>query len=92
MKPKRNNLQGANMTNGDRHLMVETLAEMRELKGEMADTRYWWGLGLKTGTLNPLFGPRRAAFVHLHGCRRAFIARPPCAPVGLSVKTWNAGF
>jgi hypothetical protein len=29
--------QGANMTNEDRRLMVETLAEMKELKGEMRE-------------------------------------------------------
>jgi hypothetical protein len=37
MKPKRNNQQGANMNNEDRKLIVETLAEMRELKGEMKE-------------------------------------------------------
>jgi hypothetical protein len=29
--------QGASMTNDDRRLMVETLGEMRELKGEMKE-------------------------------------------------------
>ena len=29
--------QGGNMTNEDRRLIVETLAEMRELKGEMRE-------------------------------------------------------
>ena len=29
--------QGANMTNDDRRLMVETLGEMRQLKGEMKE-------------------------------------------------------
>jgi hypothetical protein len=29
--------QGGNMTNEDRRLMVETLGEMRELKGEMKE-------------------------------------------------------
>jgi len=29
--------QGGNMNNDDRRLMVETLAEMRELKGEMKE-------------------------------------------------------
>jgi len=29
--------QGASMNNDDRRLMVETLAEMRELKGEMKE-------------------------------------------------------
>jgi hypothetical protein len=29
--------QGASMTNEDRRLMVETLAEMKELKGEMRE-------------------------------------------------------
>jgi len=29
--------QGANMTNEDRQLIVETLGEMRELKGEMKE-------------------------------------------------------
>ena len=31
------NRQGAGMNNDDRRLMVETLAEMRELKGEMRE-------------------------------------------------------
>ena len=31
------NYQGANMTKGDRQLIVETLGEMRELKGEMRE-------------------------------------------------------
>jgi len=31
------NRQGAGMNNDDRRLMVETLAEMRELKGEMKE-------------------------------------------------------
>jgi len=30
-------VQGANMTNEDRRLIVETLGEMRELKGEMKE-------------------------------------------------------
>jgi hypothetical protein len=34
---KKNNRQGANMTNEDRRLIVETLGEMRELKGEMKE-------------------------------------------------------
>jgi hypothetical protein len=37
MGPKSNNIQGANMTNDDRRLIVETLAEMKELKGEMKE-------------------------------------------------------
>jgi L-lactate utilization protein LutB len=37
MKPKSNTIQGANMTNEDRRLIVETLGEMRELKGEMKE-------------------------------------------------------
>jgi hypothetical protein len=37
MRPKRVNAQGANMTNEDRRLIVETLGEMRELKGEMQE-------------------------------------------------------
>jgi hypothetical protein len=37
MKAKRNNRQGGNMTNEDRRLIVETLGEMRELKGEMKE-------------------------------------------------------
>jgi uncharacterized membrane protein (DUF106 family) len=36
MKAKRQ-IIGGNMTNEDRHLLVETLAEMRELKGEMKE-------------------------------------------------------
>jgi len=31
--------QGGNMTNNDRHLIVETLGEMRQLKGEMKEFR-----------------------------------------------------
>jgi hypothetical protein len=31
------NTQGARMTNDDRRLIVETLAEMKELKGEMKE-------------------------------------------------------
>ena len=31
--------KGAKMTNDDRHLIVETLGEMRELKGEMKEFR-----------------------------------------------------
>jgi hypothetical protein len=34
---KQNNVQEAKMTNEDRRLIVETLAEMRELKGEMKE-------------------------------------------------------
>ena len=34
---KTGNKQGANMTNEDRHLIVETLGEMRQLKGEMKE-------------------------------------------------------
>jgi L-lactate utilization protein LutB len=34
---KRNTRQGGTMTNQDRNLIVETLAEMRELKGEMRE-------------------------------------------------------
>jgi hypothetical protein len=37
MKAKRNNVQEAIMNNEDRKLIVETLAEMRELKGEMKE-------------------------------------------------------
>ena len=33
------NGQGGTMTNNDRHLIVETLGEMRELKGEMREFR-----------------------------------------------------
>jgi len=33
------NRQGGTMTNNDRHLIVETLGEMRELKGEMREFR-----------------------------------------------------
>ena len=36
-KAKQSNTQGANMTNEDRRLIVETLGEMRELKGEMRE-------------------------------------------------------
>jgi hypothetical protein len=36
-KNKGNYLQGANMTNEDRRLIVETLSEMKELKGEMRE-------------------------------------------------------
>jgi nitrogenase molybdenum-iron protein alpha/beta subunit len=36
MKPKQNNT-GGTMTNDDRRLIVETLAEMKELKGEMKE-------------------------------------------------------
>jgi hypothetical protein len=36
-KNKRNYIQGGNMTIEDRRLMVETLAEMKELKGEMRE-------------------------------------------------------
>ncbi|MDR2434209.1 MAG: hypothetical protein LBD47_06550 [Treponema sp.] len=36
MKTK-GNTQGASMTNEDRRLIVETLGEMRELKGEMKE-------------------------------------------------------
>jgi hypothetical protein len=36
MKTKRNNT-GGTMTNEDRRLIVETLGEMRELKGEMKE-------------------------------------------------------
>jgi hypothetical protein len=36
MKTKRNNT-GGTMTNDDRRLIVETLAEMKELKGEMKE-------------------------------------------------------
>ena len=35
--PNRNSRQGGNMTNEDRKLIVETLGEMRELKGEMRE-------------------------------------------------------
>jgi len=34
---KNRNYQGANMTKEDRQLIVETLGEMRELKGEMRE-------------------------------------------------------
>jgi L-lactate utilization protein LutB len=37
MKAKRTNRLEANMNNEDRRLIVETLAEMRELKGEMKE-------------------------------------------------------
>jgi L-lactate utilization protein LutB len=36
-KNKGNYSQGANMTNEDRRLIVETLSEMKELKGEMRE-------------------------------------------------------
>jgi hypothetical protein len=34
------NYQGANMTKEDRQLIVETLGEMRELKGEMREFKF----------------------------------------------------
>jgi L-lactate utilization protein LutB len=37
MKADRNINQGANMNNDDRRLIVETLGEMRQLKGEMRE-------------------------------------------------------
>jgi len=37
MKNNRVNRQGASMTNEDRRLIVETLGEMRQLKGEMKE-------------------------------------------------------
>jgi hypothetical protein len=37
MKANKSNRQGVSMTNQDRSLIVETLAEMRELKGEMRE-------------------------------------------------------
>ncbi|MDR2542878.1 MAG: hypothetical protein LBC80_05450 [Treponema sp.] len=37
MKASRSQRQGGNMTNQDRQLIVETLGEMRELKGEMRE-------------------------------------------------------
>jgi hypothetical protein len=37
MKTNRTTRQGAGMTNDDRRLIVETLGEMRELKGEMKE-------------------------------------------------------
>jgi hypothetical protein len=37
MKGQGNNMGEGNMTNEDRRLIVETLAEMRELKGEMKE-------------------------------------------------------
>jgi hypothetical protein len=37
MKNNRNNQKGGNMTNEDRQLIVETLGEMRELKGQMRE-------------------------------------------------------
>ena len=37
MDRRKANRQGATMTNEDRRLMVETLGEMRELKGEMKE-------------------------------------------------------
>ena len=39
MKTNRKTSQGENMTNEDRQLIVETLGEMRELKGEMREFR-----------------------------------------------------
>jgi hypothetical protein len=36
MRPKKQ-ITGGNMTNEDRHLIVETLGEMRQLKGEMKE-------------------------------------------------------
>jgi hypothetical protein len=37
MRGNNANKQGASMTNEDRRLIVETLAEMKELKGEMRE-------------------------------------------------------
>jgi hypothetical protein len=37
MRAKNSILHGGNMTNEDRRLIVETLGEMRELKGEMKE-------------------------------------------------------
>jgi hypothetical protein len=37
MRTKRNNCNGGNMTHQEKQLIVETLAEMRELKGEMRE-------------------------------------------------------
>jgi len=37
MRDSETTSQGANMTNEDRRLIVETLGEMRELKGEMKE-------------------------------------------------------
>jgi hypothetical protein len=37
MSGNKTSRQGEIMTNDDRHLIVETLAEMRELKGEMRE-------------------------------------------------------
>jgi hypothetical protein len=37
MKTKKTIAQGGTMTNDDRRLIVETLAEMKELKGEMKE-------------------------------------------------------
>ena len=37
MDRRKTHRQGATMTNEDRRLMVETLGEMRELKGEMKE-------------------------------------------------------
>jgi hypothetical protein len=37
MMRRKTDRQGATMTNDDRRLMVETLAEMKELKGEMRE-------------------------------------------------------
>ena len=40
MRGSRNSKQGTNMTNEDRLLIVETLAEMKELKGEMREFKF----------------------------------------------------
>ena len=37
MDRRKTNRQGATMTNEDRRLIIETLGEMRELKGEMKE-------------------------------------------------------
>jgi hypothetical protein len=37
MKTNRNTKKGVDMTNEDRHLIVETLGEMRHLQGEMKE-------------------------------------------------------
>jgi hypothetical protein len=37
MNGNKTNRQGVSMTNDDRKLIIETLAEMRELKGEMKE-------------------------------------------------------
>jgi hypothetical protein len=37
MRGNKSNGKGGNMTNEDRRLMVETLGEMRELKGQMRE-------------------------------------------------------